>query len=128
MEGAGYIKHEDITVFPEAQTFAGALLKQEPYSLRQLHWHPLADEWQFMLNGSVDIQVFNGSGLVYNGTLREGEVGFIPKGTGHYLKNESPDPAYYVVVFNNPEFSTVELHSFMGTMPIEVCLLFCASC
>ena len=94
---------------------------QEPHSLRQLHWHPTADEWQFGIHGSVEVQTFNGSGVVSNFTLAEGQVGIIQRSMGHYIKNSSPEPAYYILVFSNPVFGDVDLTSFIGNLPTEVC-------
>lgn len=31
------------------------IVRQEPGSLRQLHWHLEADEWQFGINGTLEV-------------------------------------------------------------------------
>ncbi|MCP5990600.1 oxalate decarboxylase, partial [Klebsiella pneumoniae] len=48
--------------FPASFNMAGALLRLEPGAMRQLHWHPNADEWQYVLNGSMDLAVFASEG------------------------------------------------------------------
>ena len=41
------IRTADSTNFPGATSMASTLVKFAPYGLRQLHWHPLEDEWQY---------------------------------------------------------------------------------
>lgn len=120
LPGAGFIKQVDSTYFPGAGGFAGGIVRQEPGSIRQLHWHLEADEWQFGVNGTLEIHAFNGTGQVWNGTLSAGDIGFIPLGVGHYLVNSSPEPAYFLVVFNHNKFSTTSLPGFIGNLPSEV--------
>jgi oxalate decarboxylase len=35
--------------FPISTTLSSSVLEIEPGAMRQLHWHPLADEWQYFL-------------------------------------------------------------------------------
>lgn len=95
-------------------------MRQEPGSLRQLHWHLEADEWQFGINGTLELYAVTNQGVQLNGTLREGQAGFVPRGAGHYLYNPTSQPAYFAVVFNNAKFSTTTLPGFIGNLPIEV--------
>ena len=34
---------------------SGSLVHFEPGALRQMHWHANEDEWQFVLNGTVEV-------------------------------------------------------------------------
>ena len=38
--------------FPIAKTVTGVVLDLEPGGLRELHWHPNADEWQYVVEGT----------------------------------------------------------------------------
>jgi hypothetical protein len=38
---------------------AAALVVVKPGSMRELHWHPNADEWQYYKQGSARMTVFN---------------------------------------------------------------------
>lgn len=55
MNDGGWIKLADTNVFPASENLIGALVYAAPYSLRQMHWHITAAEWQFMLNGTVEV-------------------------------------------------------------------------
>ena len=120
LPGAGFIKQVDSTYFPSGTGFSGGIVRIEPGSIRQLHWHLEADEWQFGINGTLEVHAFNGTGKVWNGTLTEGEAGFIPRGAGHYLFNPGPEPVYFAVVFNNPKFTSTSLPGLIGNLPTEV--------
>ena len=37
--------------FPISKTITGVILDLEPGGLRELHWHPNADEWQYVIDG-----------------------------------------------------------------------------
>jgi oxalate decarboxylase len=45
----------DANRFPISQTMTGVVLELEPGGLRELHWHPNADEWQYI----VEVQRFH---------------------------------------------------------------------
>ena len=41
--------------FPISQTMTGVVLDLEPGGLRELHWHPNADEWQYVIDGQFSV-------------------------------------------------------------------------
>jgi oxalate decarboxylase len=43
----GNIRSADSTNFPASKTVAAALVTVKPGSMRELHCHPDADEWQY---------------------------------------------------------------------------------
>src|SRR5437763_3623869 len=48
----------DSKKFPISRTMTGAILELDPGALRELHWHPTADEWQYVLAGQVSVTLF----------------------------------------------------------------------
>jgi oxalate decarboxylase len=48
--------------FPISMTMTGALLTIKPGSLRELHWHPNAAEWQYYLKGNARMTTFGSHG------------------------------------------------------------------
>jgi len=45
--------------FPVSRKIAAALVTVKPGGLRELHWHPNASEWQYYIQGSGRMTVFN---------------------------------------------------------------------
>src|SRR5262249_16722580 len=69
----------DCTSFPIATTVTGVILDLDPGALRELHWHPTADEWQYVIAGNVSVTLFGSHGRYRTETLARGDVGFIPQ-------------------------------------------------
>ena len=47
----GTVRIVDSSNFPASKTIAAALVELESRGLRELHWHPNADEWQYYIEG-----------------------------------------------------------------------------
>lgn len=75
----------------------------EPGGIRELHWHPNADEWQYILDGEMELTVFASKGKASISTLKTGDVGYIPKGYGHALRNPSKKPMDTLLIFDAGE-------------------------
>src|SRR5438477_10467868 len=68
----------DSTRFPISKTITGEILELDPGSLRELHWPPTADEWQYLLEGQISVTLFGAGGRYRAGTLDKGDVGYLP--------------------------------------------------
>lgn len=106
--------------FPASFNMTGALMRLEPGAMRGLHWHPNADEWQFIVSGSMELSVFASAGKSSISRLETGDVGYVPRGYGHALKNPSKDqPAEILIVFNAGDYESIELNDWMSTVPAD---------
>ena len=47
----GQVQIADSTNFHVSTTVAAALVTVKPGGLREMHWHPNADEWQYYIQG-----------------------------------------------------------------------------
>ena len=63
------------------------ILELDPEALRELHWHPTADEWQYVISGDVSVTMFGSHGRYRTETSEKGDVGYIPQGYGHSIEN-----------------------------------------
>lgn len=54
----GSVRIVDSSNFPVSRTIAAALVEIEPGAMRELHWHPNNDEWQYYLAGHGRMTVF----------------------------------------------------------------------
>ncbi len=48
--------------FPISATMTGAIMRIKPGALREMHWHPNADEWQYYIAGRARVSVFGSHG------------------------------------------------------------------
>ena len=69
--------------------------------MRELHWHPNADEWQYYLKGRARMTVFGSGGRARTDDFAAGDVGYVPQGFGHYIENIGTDDLEIVLAFNS---------------------------
>jgi oxalate decarboxylase len=110
----------DSTNFPISKTIAGAILDLEPGALRELHWHPTADEWQYVLEGQVSVTMFGSGGRYRTETLEKGDVGYVPQGYGHSIENVGDKPCRVLIGFNSGVYEAIDLSQWIAGNPVDV--------
>jgi oxalate decarboxylase len=115
----GTVRITDATNFA-ASTIAAALVELEPGALRELHWHPTDDEWQYYISGFGRMGVFAGSGLARTFNFQAGDVGYVPFAYGHYVENLGDEPLVFLEMFRNPRFEDISAAQWMANLPARV--------
>ena len=110
----------DSKKFPISKTITGAILDLDPGALRELHWHPTADEWQYVIAGQVRVALFGANGRYRVETLEKGDVGYIPQGYGHSLENVGDTPCRVLIGFNSGVYEDIDLTEWMAGNPLDV--------
>ena len=59
---SGTVRIADSKNFPASLTIAAALVEVAPGGMREMHWHPNADEWQYYIDGQARMGVFAAEG------------------------------------------------------------------
>jgi oxalate decarboxylase len=104
--------------FPISTTVTGVILDLNPGGLRELHWHPNADEWQYIVSGRVRISLFGSKGRWKQETFNTGDVGFVPTGFGHSIENDSEEkPARILIAFNTGHYQAIDLSLWLAANP-----------
>ncbi|SFT83499.1 oxalate decarboxylase [Pseudovibrio denitrificans] len=103
--------------FPIATTITGLVLELDPGALRELHWHPNADEWQYVMEGSISVTMFGAKGRYAIETLSKGDVGYIPQGYGHSIENTGTEKARILIAFNTGEYQAIDLSEWLASNP-----------
>src|SRR5271155_4864349 len=106
--------------FAISKTITGAVLDLEPGALRELHWHPNADEWQYVIEGKAEVTMFGSGGRYRIETLEKGDVGYIPQGYGHSLENVGDKPCRVLIGFNSGIYEDIDLSEWMAGNPPDV--------
>jgi len=60
--GNSYGKEATVAQLPISKGIAGVSMRLEAGALRTLHWHPNADEWQYVVEGEVSVTLFGSHG------------------------------------------------------------------
>ena len=72
--------------FPVNNTLTSVLQYLEPGAIREMHWHPNADEWQYILKGQSRVTIFGAHGRVKTAEFKQGQICFIERGFGHCVE------------------------------------------
>ena len=113
----GSIRIADSRNYPASQTMAAALTIIEPGSMRELHWHPNADEWQYYLQGSARMTVFNTGPHANTTDFRAGDVGLVRRNLGHYVENTGDEPLIFIETFRSDHYEEVSLANWLSHLP-----------
>ncbi|WP_434751894.1 oxalate decarboxylase family bicupin [Paenibacillus amylolyticus] len=116
----GSVRIVDSTNFPISTTVAAALVEIKPGAMRELHWHPNADEWQYYLTGKGRMTVFGGNGNARTFDYRAGDVGYVPVAMGHYIQNTGKDTLWFLEIFRSDRFEDVSLNQWMALTPRDL--------
>lgn len=116
----GSVRIVDSTIFPAATTIAAGLVEVEPGGMREMHWHPNAEEWQYYIEGSARMGVFASEGNARTFNYRAGDVGTVPFAFGHYIENIGNTPLRFLEMFRSPHFQDVSLNQWMALTPPEL--------
>jgi oxalate decarboxylase len=110
----------DSSRFPISKTVTGVILDLDPGALRELHWHPNADEWQYVLEGKVSVTMFGSHGRYRTEELAKGDVGYIPQGYGHSIENVGDKGCRVLIGFNTGVYETIDLSQWIAGNPLDV--------
>ena len=113
----GQARIVDSSNFPAASTIAAALVEVEPGGMRELHWHPNTDEWQYYISGQGRMTVFASSGKARTFDYQAGDVGYIPFAMGHYIENTGDEPLRFLELFRSSSFADISLNQWMALTP-----------
>jgi oxalate decarboxylase len=116
MSKGGEVKVVDRNNFP-ATNIAAALVTLKPGGLRELHWHPNEDEWQYYVRGKARMTVFSAGSHARTMDFEEGDVGYIEKSMPHYIENIGDTDVVFIEVFPTPFYEDISLAEWMAHTP-----------
>jgi oxalate decarboxylase len=116
----GRVRIADSTNFPVSATIASALVEVEPGCLREMHWHPNTDEWQYYIAGKARMTVFAASGKARTFDYQAGDVGYVPFAMGHYVQNTGDTTLTFLEMFRSDRFADVSLNQWLALTPPEL--------
>jgi len=117
---SGSIKIVDSTRFNVSTTTAAALLTIKPGAVRELHWHPNADEWQYWIQGKGRMTVFDTGPKAATADFRAGDIGYVKKGLGHYVENTGDTDLVMLGLFKTDRYAEVSLADWLTHSPPDM--------
>jgi oxalate decarboxylase len=113
----GTVRIADSTNFTVSTTVAAALLTIRPGGMREMHWHPNADEWQYWIKGKGRMTIFNTGPNAVTMDFNPGDVGYVKRNLGHYIQNTGDIDLQVLEVFRAPRFMDVSLSDWITHTP-----------
>ncbi len=113
----GFVQVADSHNFKASSTVAAALVTVHPGGLRAMHWHPNADEWQYYIKGSAQMTVFQSGPKAVTNTFNPGDIGYVTRSSGHYIKNIGSTDLVFLEVFAADSFLNVSLSDWLTHSP-----------
>jgi oxalate decarboxylase len=113
----GTVRITDSSSFKVSKTIAAALVEVEPGGMRELHWHPNVDEWQYFISGEARMTVFASQNNARTFDFQAGDVGYVPFPMGHYVENIGTTTLRFLEIFRSDYFADVSLAQWLAFTP-----------
>jgi oxalate decarboxylase len=112
----GEVRIIDSKIFP-VTPISSALVRLKPGGLRELHWHPNADEWQYYISGRGRMTVFIAGGRARTLDFEEGDVGYILQSNPHYIENTGDKDLVFLEIFKSDHYEDISLAQWLVHTP-----------
>jgi len=112
----GEVKIIDAKNFP-ITTISAAIVKLKPGGLREMHWHPNADEWQYYISGKGRMTVFAAGGRARTMDVEAGDVGYVQQSNPHYIENTGDTELTFLEMFKTPHYADISLAEWLAHTP-----------
>ena len=95
-------------------------ISRPPGAMRELHWHPNTDEWQYYIEGQARMGVFAASGQARTFDFQANDVGFVPFAMGHFIENTGNTTLRFLEIFKSDYYADVSLDQWLALTPPEL--------
>jgi oxalate decarboxylase len=116
----GEVRIVDSSLFKVSATVAMAMVTVHPGGLRELHWHPNADEWQFYITGKARMTVVSTGNKARTMDFQAGDVGYVEKALLHYIENTGDTDLTFLEMFKSSYYQDISLSQWLSHTPPEL--------
>jgi len=117
---SGEVRIVDSSKFKVATTVAMAMVTLHPGGLRELHWHPNADEWQYYISGKARMTVVATGNKARTMDFQAGDVGYVEKTLLHYIENTGDTDVIFLEMFKSGFYQDMSLSEWLAHTPPEL--------
>jgi oxalate decarboxylase len=116
----GEVRIVDSSAFKASTNVAMAMVTVHPGGLRELHWHPNADEWQYYISGKGRMTVVSTGNRARTMDFQEGDVGYVEKTLLHYVENTGDADLVFVEMFKSSFYQDLSFSEWLSHTPPEL--------
>src|SRR5438105_11887271 len=104
----------------KVSTTAMTMVTVHPGGLRELHWHPNADEWQYYIAGKGRMTVVATGNLGRTMDFQEGDVGYVKQTLLHYIENTGDTDLIFLEMFKSDRYQEFSFSEWLAHTPPEL--------
>jgi len=101
-------------------TTSMAMVTVHPGGMRELHWHPDADEWQYYITGEGRMTVVATGNKGRTMDFQEGDVGYVQKTLLHYIENTGDTDLIFLEMFRAARYQEFSFSEWLAHTPPEL--------
>lgn len=116
----GEVRIIDSGTFKVSTTIAAAIVTLHPRGMRELHWHPNADEWQYYISGKGRMTIFATGARARTADFQAGDVGYVQQTLPHYIENTGDSDLKFLEVFKSSFYQDLALSEWLSHTPPEL--------
>jgi oxalate decarboxylase len=116
---SGEVRIVDSSRF-KVSTTAMAMVTVHPGGMRELHWHPNADEWQYYISGKGRMTVVATGNKARTMDFQAGDVGYVEKTLLHYVENTGDTDLVFLEMFKSSTYEDLSLSEWLAHTPPEL--------
>jgi oxalate decarboxylase len=110
----------DSSTFKASTRVAMAMVTLRPGGLRELHWHPDADEWQYYIVGEGRMSVASTGNKDGTMDFQAGDVGYVQKTLLHYIENRGDTDLIFLEMFKSSYYQDISFSEWLTHTPPEL--------
>jgi oxalate decarboxylase len=116
---SGEARIVDSQNFPVTTTSMAHVIVK-PGGMRELHWHPNANEWTYFLQGKGRMTVFFTAAKARTMDFNAGDIGYVPQTFGHYIENTGDTDLIFIEMFKSTRFQDLSLSTWVTHAPAQL--------
>src|SRR5437899_4239454 len=116
----GEVRIVDSSTFKASNNVAMGMVTVHPGGLRELHWHPNADEWQYYIAGKGRMTVVSTGNRARTMDFQAGDVGYVEKTLLHYIENTGDTDLIFLEMFKSGFYQDLSLSEWLAHTPPEL--------
>lgn len=115
----GEVRIVDSSKF-KISTTTMAMVTVHPGGLRELHWHPNSDEWQYYIAGKGRMTVVATGNKARTMDFQTGDVGYVEKSLLHYVENTGDSDLIFLEMFASSNYQDFSFSEWLAHTPPEL--------
>ena len=117
---SGEVHIVDSSIFKVSTNVAMAMVTVHPGGMRELHWHPNADEWQYYITGKARMTVVSTANLARTMDFQAGDVGYVQQTLLHYIENTGDSDLIFLEMFKSSYYQDISFSEWLAHTPPEL--------